>query len=348
MTAPKRVLAIQVKMIGDLLLTLPALARIKQRWPEASLEVLTLGAAANLAPCLPWVDRVHRWEKGKLNFATLHDLLRHGKADLSLDFSGTDRAALFAALGKQRIGYEKYAKTRQFRRQVYTQTSKAILKRQHAIQYYLGLLEPLGLAKVEGDIPAETPFLIPDSAQQKAAQLLAEAKIDRPFLVLQPGSARREKFWPAQSWAKLIFQLEKRGYSLVLLGGKNPLEKDHLERIELLSMGSNVVDLTGKLSLPESFAVLKLAAGLIGIDSMLMHVAALLGVPHLALFGPTDPFHWGPWNSNSLVLHAAFPETCLQREQLCFERIPPQTSMKNLSTEQVLQAFAKLEISSSE
>lgn len=331
-------------MIGDLLLTLPALARIKERWPASRVEVITLGPAAALASCLPWIDRVFRWNKLRPNLATLQPLFGGPRPDLTLDFSGTDRAALFTALGRQRLGYAKYTKDRPLRRQLYTATSRAILKRQHASQYYLGLLEPLGLSRREGDEPPPLRLVPPAEAEAEAESALHAAGLGdgRPFLVLHPGSARPEKFWPSRHWAELVSHLARAGHRLVLLGGNARAERDHIERIELFSSKHPPLNLAGQLSLAASVALLRRARAAIGVDSALMHLAAAWQLPQLALFGPTDPFHWGPWNAKALSLHASLPDRPRGPLDWRHDDLPPETPLKQLAVEPVLAAVERL------
>ena len=106
----QRILAIQIKRIGDLVLTAPALRRLRRDRPDAHITLVTLDAAGQLVPCIPGIDEHLNYRSGRANLA-LWSQLALGRYDVVLDFNGTDRAAFMTFLSHAgiRAGYEKRA-----------------------------------------------------------------------------------------------------------------------------------------------------------------------------------------------------------------------------------------------
>jgi len=121
-------------------------------------------------------------------------------------------------------------------------------------------------------------------------------------VVLHPGSARAEKFWEIDRWARLIDHcVEERGLKVVLTGGNSAMERTQLGAIKS-STSSEVIDLSGKTDLLMLAAVVRKARLLVTVDSAPMHFAAAWETPQVVLFGPTNPFHWHPRSESAIVL----------------------------------------------
>jgi ADP-heptose:LPS heptosyltransferase len=114
------------------------------------------------------------------------------------------------------------------------------------------------------------------------------------------------------------------------------MEQDHIARIKSHLQGP-VVDLSGHLDLLTLAALIERARLLVTIDSAPMHLAAALGTPQLALFGPTNPYHWRPRTTPAIVLRAGIAQPMT-------DFVPKQTpgAMKEISTEQVIDAMQTL------
>jgi ADP-heptose:LPS heptosyltransferase len=126
-----------------------------------------------------------------------------------------------------------------------------------------------------------------------------------PYCIVHIGTAREEKFWPAERWAEVIDDLAAT--SSVLLTGTNAgLERPHLDRLRSL-LRVPVTDLTGQLSLVQLAALIQRCDLALGVDSMAMHLAAMFERPQVVLFGPTNPFHWRPRHAHAVVLVAGHP-----------------------------------------
>jgi ADP-heptose:LPS heptosyltransferase len=217
------------------------------------------------------------------------------------------------------------------------------------LDYNLGLLAPLGI----NDASPKLRLELPPSAHDRARQFLHTHKIDPPspnaspartygaagneFVVFHPGSARAEKFWEPERWAEVIKRArQKWGVSALITGGKWSFEQQHIESIKS-RLADGIVDLSGRTDLPTLAALIAKARLLVTVDSAAMHLAAALGTPQVALFGPTNPFHWRPRESPALILHgeSRVPISEFSPKQ---ERLP----MKQISTQAVFDAMDAL------
>jgi len=332
-----RILAIQIKRIGDLILTAPALASLKRAFPESELTLVTLGAAGQLVPAIPAVDEHFNYRYGRPNLSVWAALMT-GRFDGALDFNGNDRSLLMTFLSgaEVRAGYTKRARG-VLRKPAYTATSDASLKEWHTIDHMGALLDAFGLpASAE---PEPLMLSIPEETGDAAGAMLAAQGVDGPFAVMHPGTARVEKYWEADRWAAVADFLEtEAGLPVVITGGRDPEEARHIRAIVSKSEAVPVV-VAGQLSLLETAAVIARSELALGVDTAAMHLAAAFEKPQVVLFGPTNPYHWGPRHDRARVLLSGHPEP-VAREQL--PQKLPELSMKAIEAEQVLGAIDSL------
>jgi heptosyltransferase-3 len=151
----------------------------------------------------------------------------------------------------------------------------------------------------------------PDPAERKVEfvpGLDAEKKVrdlvSKPFVHVHPASRWHFKCWPAQKNADLIDRLAAEGHRIVLTAAPDPDEIALIEEI-LGKAKSRPLNLAGKLSIKELGALAAQAALFLGVDSMPMHLAAAMGTPTVALFGPSGEAEWGPWNVAHRVVRSA-------------------------------------------
>jgi ADP-heptose:LPS heptosyltransferase len=302
-------LLLQLKRIGDLVLTAPAVAALRAHSPGIRITLATTEACSPLVPAIPGVERNLVLPKKGLG-ADFWKRIAFGNYDACLDFTGTDRSALATLLSgaPQRIGFSG---TRQapLRSMVYTHPVQSQVRDHHTVDHHLHLLGGLKTRPAHGfKEPVEPPLEVPQEASETARSLLG----DRPFFVAHAGTARPEKYWVADRWAKVIEQLQQRhGLRCVLTGGRDPFELEHLQRIQE-ALKQPVLDLSGKLDLPTFAAVIERARLCLSCDTGAVHVAAAFRVPQVALYGPTNPFHWRPRHSNAVVISASSPSEPLR------------------------------------
>ncbi len=332
----QRILVIQTKRIGDLILTAPALRLLRRRRPNAHITLVTAGVGGQLASCIPGIDEHLNYCPGKLN-AALWSTLFSEPFDYSLDFNGTDRSVgmSFVAGAHNRAAYTK--RTLKFPRNViFTRCSPASLKKLHTIDHMTALLETMGIFPDTGREPLRLE--IPRPVQQQTRQTLLGHGIEdrQPFAVIHPGTARPEKYWQASAWAAVIDHLIfEKNLSVIITGGGDAKEITHIDSIKAAvkpEARSRVIDLSGTITLPQTAAVISRSTVVLGVDTAAMHLAAAFEKPQIVLFGPTNPYHWRPLHNQARVILAGHDKALSEDE---FETKIPEFAMSLITEEQV-------------
>jgi len=326
-------LLIQLKRIGDLILTVPAIAALRRAFPAANISLIAAHGSRELLPAIPGLDRTFV-ARGRVSDAPQFFAVAKAKFDCCLDFSRTDRSAFLTVLSgaQRRITYDTIRRE-PLRQLSYNEFVPSQVRFVHTIDHHLALLAPLGVH----DGSREIRLKLPASAKARATDVVAKTGLGNNFIVLHPGSARAEKFWVARRWAQVAdWMFDDGAFRCALTGGNLRMEQEQIARIKA-HLGHPVIDLSGELDLLSLAALLQRARLLVTIDSAPMHLAAAFGTPQVALFGPTNPFHWRPRTSPATILQAGKPTPVTD-----FVPKQPPYSTKEISTEQVIDAMQTL------
>ncbi len=346
-----RILALQLKRIGDLVLTTPALRALRTAWPEAHIGLGVSDGCASLLGAIAPIDSAMVFGAGR-GWAPWQQVLT-GRWDVCLDFTGTDRSALAAALSRapERSTFA-WVRRRRLRSLAYHDFVESSVRERHTCDHYLDLAQAAifrhGIAAESGEIFPE--LHIPAATQTAAQEILHRHGITRPYAVLHPGTARAEKFWLTERWLELATDLRLRhGLDLVLTGGRDPLELAQLSALETvrdtaarslspdrlpISREGAVANLAGQTDLLTLAALVERAALVVSCDTAMVHLAAAFRRPQVALFGPTNPYHWRPRHERAAVISAAQPEAPLTN----FHPRMKGASMDRISTDVVIRA----------
>jgi heptosyltransferase III len=328
------ILLLQLKRIGDLVLTTPVIAALRDKFPQAVLTLIVSREGASLLPAITGVDRTYVIQR-KLSDLKIFRAVAREKFDYCIDFTGNDRSALLAWLSgaQKRIASNWTRIQSKFRAGAYNEFVADRVSDLHTIDFHLSLLEPLGIRDASTTIKLQ----VPAAAREKANEIRRAHKIDHPFIIFHPGSARMEKFWHAQRWAEAI---DYTGTVLkltpVLTSGNSALEQRHIAEIKS-KLAQPVVDLSGKIDLLTLTALVEQARMIVTVDTAPMHLAAATETPQVVLFGPTNPFHWRPRQSSALILHGRSTSSVVE-----FTPEQPRFSMNDISTEAVINAMNSL------
>ena len=328
------ILLIQLKRIGDLILTTPAIAALRDKFPEATLSLVVSPAVEELLPAVSGVDKVFVL-RGKADDALDWIALAWGTFDYCLDFTRNDRSSFLTLLSqaRKRITSDHPNLRTKIRARSYNEFVESPVRFLHTIDYHLALLQPLGIQDASRAIQLD----LPDATVEKAEQLLRTAEAGDEFVILHPGSARAEKFWEVDRWARLIEHcVEERQTKCVLTGGRSAMERTQIASIKSSSR-SEVIDLSGKTDLLTLAAVVRKARLLVTVDSAPMHFAAAWETPQVVLFGPTNPFHWHPRSESALVLLGGFEGPLSE-----FDPRQRAVPMNQISTKSVIDAMESL------
>ena len=335
------ILLIQLKRIGDLILTTPAIEAVRQKFPEAKITLVVSRGCADLLPAIPGIERSYLMRRSPADLRVFLAIART-RFYASVDFTRNTRSALLTYLSRaeKRIGSHRIHRRAPIRRHAYNEFVEGRMRDRHMVDYNLSLLEPLGIR----DVSPPVRLVVPAEAAHTAAELLRKFHIQKRFVIFHPGSARSEKFWQPDRWAEVISHaIKKWDVTAVLTGGSSPDEKSHVAQIESLlprpvgTSPPSVVDLSGKIDLLTLTALTAEARLLVTVDSAPMHLAAATNTPQVVLFGPTNPFHWRPRQASALILQGDSdkPRTEFAPRQ---DRLP----MKLISTQAVIDAMSSL------
>ena len=326
----------QLKRIGDLILTTPALWALRENLPKAHIVLAVEAGCREMLPAIDFVDETLVYERRGQNGALWrHLLLRH--YDTCLDFTGTDRSALFGVMSKarRRITFEWVQRSR-FRHVFYNEFVGSSVRENHTVDHYLHLLRALNIPIRK---EAQAVLHLPEWAPRKAGQLLGEAGVTGPFVLVHPGTARPEKYWQAARWAEVIRWCEENlQMPCVLSGSADGHEQNHLDAIKEGYPGVGERDLSGRLDLLTLPALTRSASLVLTVDSAPMHLAGAFGTAQVALFGPTNPFHWRPRQERAIVIQSQGPTSPE------FRPAHPGGPMTEISTQRVIDAIVALHV----
>jgi lipopolysaccharide heptosyltransferase III len=328
---PVKILLLQLKRIGDLILTLPALATLRENFPDARLTLVVSNECAGMLPAISNVDRILLAHRNLRDLAPSFAVAREA-FDYCIDFTRNDRSAFLAFLSgaRRRITSYRVRDQSKNRARVYSDFADVRMRDMHTIDYHLALLEPLGIRKVLCELRLD----LPAAAREKADQLRRDTRIGTHFVIFHPASAREEKLWDPARWAQIIDKAGRNNHiDLVLTSGASRREKEHVAKIKQRTQ-RRVVDLSGKTDLLTLAALIGQARLLVTVDSAPMHLAAATRTPQVILFGPTNPFHWRPRESPALILQG---ESAVPLTE--FSAARPRFAMSQISTAAVINAM---------
>jgi heptosyltransferase-2 len=335
--AVRRIVVLSPNWLGDAVMALPAIASVRRHFPGAALIVAARRSVANLFTMAPGVDQVLTLEwKGK--FQQRRELrqdiaaLKALDAELAILLPNAFSAAwLVARAGvPQRWGY-----ARDFRRLLLTRAAARPRRSVHQAEYYQHLVGQFG---VESG-PLEPTVFVPDDAIVGARMLLTSRNWDpsKPLIAIAPGAAYgTAKRWLPDHYARLIASLVQTGAQCVLVGSGGDIETtEWIQRLVPADQRRDVLDLTGVTTLPLLVGLIAIARAFVSNDSGAMHVAAAVGTPVTAIFGPTREYETRPLPRGGgradVLIHPVWCRPCMLRECPIDHRC-----MKGLSPERVL------------
>lgn len=285
-------------------MTLPALDRVRENFPKSHITILARPWVAPLFQDHPSVDRVILYEKGRGLLGDLIEIFRMIRCirkeafDLAICFQNAFDAALLAYLGgvKFRLGYNTDKRGFLLTHRVIRKEAVLLV---HQVEYYLTLLRAMGWHAQD----MEPTLHVNRDDMKKASDLLCSAGITEGefILGLSPGAIfGAAKRWPPDRFAKIgDLAVERWGARVIVMGSRG--ERDIAHAVCNI-MTNPAINFCGRTSLREAMAVISLLQFFVTNDSGLMHVAAALGVPTVAIFGSTDPVATGPRGKRTRIV----------------------------------------------
>lgn len=330
-----QILLIQLRRLGDLILTTPAIRAIREQMPEAQITLAVTRHCESLLRAVPFLSETLVLRRGLGDLRTWNHI-RRTRFAYTIDFTCNDRSAWLTVLAASphRIVSDRLRKKNPLRARLYNRFVDCAMKQMHTADYNLALLQPLGISGAS----AEPVLELPAAATQEASRLICEQIVNEPFALFHPGSARREKFWQAARWASAInFAVNELGLKAVLSAGSTTLEQSHVKEIRQ-HLRVQVIDLSSQVDLLTLAALIARTRLLVTVDSAPMHLASVFKTPQVILFGPTNPFHWRPRNSRAAILFGDSPEPMCE-----FRPREPKRAMDQISTTAVINAMRSMQ-----
>jgi heptosyltransferase I len=320
------ILLIKPSSLGDIVHTLPVVSALKAQWPESHITWLVKRQWAELVERVEGVDRIWPVDQTVGSWIRQGLALRAERFDLVIDLQGLFRSGMLARLSgsPMRIGF---ANGREGSPWFYTHRVPVLNPDIHAVDRYLLVAAALGIV-----VPRRPRFafrvLDEDHAAVRELFERHDFSIDRPWVAMNVGARWSTKRWPLASFAAVADQLyEVRGEPVVIMGSAD--DRQYAERLRAL-MKHPCVDVSGEVPLRRLPALLSKAAVMVTNDSGPMHIAAAVGIPVVALFGPTSAARTGPYGMSHHVLTGqvscspCFSRVCRHDPELaCLERITP-------------------------
>jgi len=317
-------LVVKLSSLGDVIQTLPVLPPLKRKYPDANITWLVEEESAQLIGNHPLIDhllvfRKKKWLKDVANlrkwaqfFREMSNFVKELRLytyDLIIDFQGLLKSGMFVGIcrGKRKVGFcPGREKSHIFLNEKIPFPTFTL----HAIDRYLYLIKSLGCSSQ----PPEFSIPVRQVHRDRIVEFFQEKKIDidKPVVILHPGTRWKTKMWEENKWALLGDLLcQKNGAQIILTGSR---EDFSLVRRITSKMRLPGINTAGKWGLKE-LAFLQTQAHVIVVpDSGPMHLAAALGTPVVALFGPTDQTRTGPYgNIHKVIIKPVECRPCFQR-----------------------------------
>ncbi len=289
--APRRILVVVTLRIGDVLMATPVIRSLRLAWPEAQIDALVFKGTEGVLLDNPDLHRV-------ITVPARPRFLEHLRLSLGLfrryDVALTtlmgDRATLYVWFaGRLRLGMQDGSDKQRWKQRLLSRWAMFDHTDTHTLLTNLGLADELGIKRSHGVVVS---WGAADEAAVAAA-LPFDVRTEA-FAVLHLYPKFPYKMWRRENWAELARWLKEQGLRAVLTGSADPDELAYIDGI-FNAMPAGTVNLAGKLNLAGNAFLIGRARCYVGPDTALTHMAAALGTPTVALFGPSNPVKWGPW-----------------------------------------------------
>jgi heptosyltransferase-3 len=289
--SPDRILIIAMRYLGDVLLTTPLIRSIRRAYPKARLDVLVYSNTAAMLEGNPDIDNVIT-TPNRPNGSDYRDLIRtlFRRYDLAVVTQTGDRPFLYGLIAAPtRIGaVPSRRESGWWKRLFMARWVEFDDLDTHTVLQHLRLAGLLEIPSCFELVPPQTV------AGRKVAEGDESMLPAAPYAVLHPYPQWTYKRWTVDGWVEVGRYLNSLGLAVVLSGSPAADEREYVSAIaDRLPAGT--VNLAGRLSLAELGGLIAGARLFVGPDTGITHLAAAVGVPVIALYGPTNPVKWAPW-----------------------------------------------------
>ncbi len=336
MLHPEKILVVRLSSLGDIVMTLPAVYSLKMGLPNSKIHWVCEGSAYELLLCMDFVNEVIKFpretilrllskgnfiESGKV-FAHFFRSLREKEYDMVIDFHGILRSVFICLLSRRKrlIGFGKpYSK--ECSHIFYDERINGEDPYLHKVKRNMLILDRLKI----GERFENVPFRVPKEDEMYVEDFFRKEGLQGKIFAVNPFSSVRGfyKRWPLDRYVSLIEKIRKEmEVKFIVLWGT---EEEKREAKKLVQFFEKDVIISCPTNVPQLLALFSRTHMYIGGDSGITHVAALAGIPVIAIFGPSDERINSPYGESVKIVKSDAPcSPCKKRkcrERICLEEI---------------------------
>ncbi len=325
------------RFIGDTILTVPFLRNLRRAFPSAVIDLMVAPYSSDVLAGIPYVDSMvvydpptkhadsrgqHRSAAARIRFLAALRKARYDKVYV-LKRSFSSAAIAFLTGARERIGFDTEGRGVLLTRRV------AYRHDVHEVENFLAVLRADGVPVTDDHLEA---WLSPGEQAAADAFLAGQGFAgDAPLVGIHPFTANPGRAWHPDNFIEVANLLQERfGARIVVFGG--PRDRD-LAAPFAGGIVPRPVMAVGTGGLRDTMALLSRCALLVCNDSGVMHLAAAVGTPLVAIFGPQSPVKFGPWGRDCVVVYKRFP--CSPCKQKFFQECQPSPRMKPYCLEEI-------------
>lgn len=308
---PNKILVIKLKYIGDVVLTTPVFKAIKENFPESHVAALVNRGTEFILEKNPYIDQIITYDRNIKKMPFFKKYIEEIKFlkkiqkigfDTIIDLKGGDRSAIISYFSgaKKRVGIKSDGFLG--KKYLYTEIFETDGQK-HTVLQHLEVIEKMGIKHGKPEI-----LLNVSEEEKEWARNLIFHSSNHKLVHIHPTSRLFYKCWKDEYMAEVIKWFVTNNFRVVLTSSGEARELKKIESIlsytsyfpyELSKEYSPIINLAGKLTLRQLIAVSSICDMFFGVDTGPMHIAAALGKPTVALFGPSGAFNWGPWDNEA-------------------------------------------------
>jgi len=337
----KDILVIRTAYIGDVVMALPLLKPLRDRFKKARISFLTSARAMEVLENNPYVDEIITYDpfwfypSGKIGYLDFIKGIRGRQFDLVIETRGDIREIAFLVLplkARYKVSYDAGGGGYLLTHVVPYQGTR------HRVEYHLDIAKYLGC---DVGSHVEWGIYLTEDEKVKVVELLKNERIelDRPIVAIHPGARKELKCWSPEGYAAVADIAARELGAAVLLTGA-PEELPLVKRVEGMMKERSIV-IAGRTTLRELAGVISHCSLFICNDSSPMHIAAAMKIPTVAIFGPSKSIETGPYGNIHRVVEKDFPCRYTCDEDVCHFKSHNQC-IKEISTNDVFMAVMKM------
>jgi len=341
------ILLAKLNHLGDTLLMTPTIRFLRERYPDARIDVLVRSGCESMLKGNPDVNAVipvarpekakRTWAAGCKEFANAFSKLFLRRYDLAFDLSGSDRSKLWMLLSAAKIrGINDAYDTLGGKRWMVNRISKFKWGTEHQVlKDFQTVLDGTGLTGKAGPVRFH-----PQAEEADIYKKLTFMETVDDFVIVHPTSRWPFKQWLPDRWAKVADALyQNHGVRVVFTCGPDSREIETVAQI-LAHASAPHFSTDGRINLDEFGWLLGRARMFLGVDTVAMHLAAAMQTPIVALFGPSSEWSWRPWHcDHELVLGDC---ECKRTRKFICDKTKPYPCMQGITPERVMEAAGRM------